>query len=500
MSRVLPAARTVVVFGLVLQAAGFVKVLVVANFFGTGALLDAYYLALIIPTFAAGVAAGMMQTSFIASYVTAKSRGAIEAAHRLAGFALTWSVLALALVALLSMLGRDAAMGLVALGAKTETRLQLQQVFVPLVWTAPLLGLADCGAMLLNAEGRFSLAACAPLLNAAVGTLVLALWRDSGAAALVWSLVAGLIAQAAMVLLAIRGARVPLRPVLSLPAALPGVFAAVALPVLISTILGNVVLSILQMISARAGVGAVSSMAYASRLHNALIQAVVLSASVVLLPHFARLNAEGRTVELRENLERVFAAALLFSIGSVALVAVGGPRLVAILLQRGSFTAADADLVSAVWLALTTGLLGATWSIFLARLFQAQHRAWVIAGMTGVSVVLNVLLALALRPPLGVIGVALANSLAYLVVMGLYHWRARHTLGPILSRVTLVFAAKVLAGNLAAYWVASAAPGWLYPIAPGWLMCLQVAAVVIVNVLLARGAPLRLTPRAVLQL
>jgi putative peptidoglycan lipid II flippase len=500
MSKILPAARTVVVFGILLQVAGFAKLLVIANYFGTGALLDAYYLALVIPTFAAGVAAGMMQTSFVASYVISKARGDIAGAHRLASFALTWSVLVLAVIALLSTLGRDAAMHLVAAGAKAETRDQLRAVFVPLVWMAPLLGLADCGAMLLNAEGKFTLAACAPLLNALVGTIALLACREAGAYALVWSLMAGLVAQAVTVLLATRRARIPLRPQFAFSPTLSSALASIALPVLISNVLGNVVLAIIQTISARAGVGAVSSMAYASRLHNSLVQAVVLSASVVLLPHFARLTAEGRTAELRANLERVFAATLLFSAAAVVLVAVSGPRLVGVLLQRGSFTVNDAQQVGAVWLALTAGLLGTTWSIFLARLFQARGLQWLITGLAGVSVVVNVTLALTLRPLWGVVGIAAANALAYTVVMGIYHARANRMVGYILSSSALGFIAKVLLANLAAFGLARACGALLSGLGPVAVVLAQAIVVIAINLLLARAAPLRLTLGSVFRL
>jgi putative peptidoglycan lipid II flippase len=501
MSRILPAARTVVVFGVILQVAGFVKLLVIANYFGMGARLDAYYLALIIPTFAVGVAGGMMQTSFVAAYVTAKTRGTIEAAHRLAGFALTWSVLALAAVALLSSIASGPFIQLVASGAKAETREQLRLVFVPLVCMAPLMGLADCGAMLLNVEGRFTLAACAPLLNAIVGTLVLMACRNAGAYALVWSLMAGLLAQAVVVLFAIRGARIPLRPQFSAGASIPdGVFTAVALPVLISNVLGNVVLALIQMISAPVGVGAVSAMAYASRLHNSLVQAVVLSASAVLLPHFARLTAEGRTAELRSNLERVFAATLLFSAAAVVLIAVSGPRLVGILLQRGNFTPGDANLVGSIWLALTAGLLGSTWSIFLARFFQAQRMPWVIAGLACISVIANVTLALALRPAWGVIGVALANALAYTLVMVISNLRADRAVGRFLTRTALAFTVKMVLGNLVAYAAALACGTLLEPFGPVPVVLAQAVVVIAINLLLARSAPLGLTLRALVQI
>ena len=373
------AARTVVAFGVVLQFAGFAKLLVIADYFGAGALLDAYYLGLVIPTFVAAVSAGILQTGFVPAYVSARARADDAAAHTLGNFALTWAALALAGVAALLTLMRGAAVPLLAHDASPETRGLLQSVFIPLMWVAPLNGVADSGAILLNAEGRFAAAASAPLLNVIVGMIVLITCADMGVHALVLSLLAGLAVQVLVVLIAIRRAGIRLHLQLTFPLAISRALGGVALPVLISNVLGNLVPAFIQMIAARAGVGAISAMGYASRLHNSLVQAVVMSVSVVLLPHFARLTAEGRTEELRATLERVFAATLLFFAAAVVLVAASGPTVVRILLQHGSFTAANTQLVARVWLALTAGLFGATWGIFLARLFQAQKRPWVIA-------------------------------------------------------------------------------------------------------------------------
>jgi putative peptidoglycan lipid II flippase len=499
MTKMLRAARTVVVFGIVLQGAGVAKLLVIASYFGTGPLLDAYYLGLVIPTFAAAVLTGILQTSFVPVYVHAKSRAEEEAAHKLANFALTWSALALAGVALLATLARGAALMLLTSDTSMQTRAELQAAFLPLLWMAPLTSMADCGALLLNAEGRFAAAASAPLLNIVVGTLVLVGTRDLGIYALVWSLLAGLAAQLVVVLLALRGAKIPLRPQLVFPLPIQQALTAVALPVLIISVLGNLIPAFIQLIAARAGVGAVSAMGYASRLHNAVVQAIVISVSVVLLPHFSRLTAEGRTAELRHSLERVFAATLLFFAAAVVLVAASGPRVLSILLQRGNFSAVDAQQVAAVWLALTVGLLGATWGIFLARLFQAQRKPWVIAKLGVVSVVVNAVLAFTFMPLWGVVGVAAASSLAYTIIMVLFHLRADRALGRVLSSAALGFAARAVVGNAVAYGLAIWLGGALATFGAVSVVLAQVLVVAMINLLLARGAPLGLAFHSVFE-
>jgi putative peptidoglycan lipid II flippase len=497
--KMLTAARTVVAFGITLQAAGFAKLLVTANYFGAGPVLDAYYLGAIVPTFLAGVSGGILQTGFVPAYVGALARGDEVHARTLGNTTLTWTALTLSVITLLLTLAQRWAVPLLAQDLGPEARRALSAAFVLLLWTAPINAVADAGALLLNAQGRFAAAAAAPLVNALVGTIVLLLLRREGIDALVWSLAAGLVSQAGIVLVAIRRAGIHLRPQLRLPKALPQLLGAVALPVVLSMVLGNFIPAFVQGAAARGGPGAVSAMGYASRLHNALVQAVVISVSTVLLPHFARLLAEGRRHELRATLERVFAAALLFSAAALALVAAGGPLMVRLLLERGHFSAGDAQLVARVWLALTFGLLGATWGISLARFFQAQRRLWFIFALGCISLVANVSLAFTLLPMWGVVGIALANSIAYTIVMLVCHAGVDRTLGRVLSRHSAAFVLRTVLANLAAYAVAVQLANFFGGMSIVGVIAGQLAIVAGANLLVARSAPLGLSLGALLR-
>jgi peptidoglycan biosynthesis protein MviN/MurJ (putative lipid II flippase) len=243
------------------------------------------------------------------------------------------------------------------------------------------------------------------------------------------------------------------------------------------------------MLSARVGTGAISAMGYASRLHNSLLQAVVLSVSIVLLPHFARRVAEGKEAELRATFERLFAATLLFAAGAVVFVAAGGPAAIQLLLERGHFTSADARLVASVWLALSLGLLGATWNQFLVRLLQAQQRVWVILSLSGVLAAAGVTFAYLLLP-WGVVGVAVGNSAAYTLVMWLSHRRIGQTLGRMLSARAWRFVFRAMLLNLVAY---AAAVGWARLVAdlgPIVVITGQLLLVTVANLLVVPTPPL----------
>jgi putative peptidoglycan lipid II flippase len=290
---------------------------------------------------------------------------------------------------------------------------------------------------------------------------------------------------------------VRVRPMLEARSVLPGSF-MLLLPVLISNVLGNFGPAFVQIMSSRAGEGGISAFGYASRLHNTVMQAVVMSVSVVLLPHFARLISEQRHAELHATLERVFAATLVFFLAAFVFVAASGEWSVGLLLERGRFDSADTQLVAHTWLALTSGLLGATWGIFLVRYFQALQQPWAIAKLSVVSVAANVAFSLLLWPRLGVIGVALANSLAYLVVTAGFHWMAARRLGSFLTPQIRAFIVSALALNLVAYGLAMI---WMHLCRDARLLVIVGQALIVggANLLLLPRAPLRIAIKALLR-
>jgi putative peptidoglycan lipid II flippase len=493
----LHAARTVVVFGIVSQLAGFAKVLIVAAYFGAGAELDAYYLGLIIPTFLTGLSIGLLQSSFVPIYVAARTRDDDAAARALRDAAVTWTTTALLVIALVLTIAREPALHTLA-GAKSLENEPLRAAFVLLLWTAPLTALADALGLLLNVEGRFFASSAAPVISVVVSAAVLAVWPVSGTQALVFSLIAGLVCQLGFVAAGAYRAGIRVRPAFGAAHALSQSMTAMIAPLIIANLLGNLSPAFIQWAAGRAGIGALSAMGYASRLHNAIVQAVVMSVSIVLLPHFSRLISQQRHQELRRILERIFVATLVFFLAAAVFVAAGAPSAIELLIERGRFTSRDTELVSQVWLTLTLGLLGATWGIFLARLFQALQQPWLIAKLSVVSLVANVGCAVLLLPRWGVVGVAAANSLAYAIVTLLFHRQARLTLGPVLTAHTRRFVLTAVAANLLAYLLAMQ---WGH-IARDSALLTTLGHVLIIgatNLLVVRVRPLSLTVSALLR-
>lgn len=493
------AARTVVAFGLLFQFAGLFKLLVVARYFGAGPILDAYYLGMVIPSFLIGLSTAFLQTGFVPAYVEARSRKDGETAERLRSLALTWTVLLLAVISAFLMAGERPIVALLWPNINPEVHSGLVLSFAVMIWIAPLNGLIDAIGLLLNAEGKFTAAAAAPLTNVLVSTLVLISCREKTLEVLIGSLFSGLVAQVGVLLIALGRHHIRLIPRLSLTAKVLTPTLEIGLPVLISSVLSNAIPAFLQVMAARNGPGAVSALGYANRLQQSVVQAIVMSVSIVLLPHFARLIAERRNDELRNTLNRVFAATAVFYFAALAFVAVGGRNTVDVLLLRGRFTAEDGRLVSELWFSLTAGLLGATWGIFLARLFQARQQPWLITILAVVSVVVNVALTFLLMPRLGIVGVAVANAIAYTVVMLLFHICASRSLTRVVTAATWRFIALAFGVNVAAC-MGAMAWGRVLAGAPREVVFIgQVLIVGVCNIFVIRQRPLAISTRSLLR-
>ena len=186
------AARTVVAFGLLFQFAGLFKLLVVARYFGAGPILDAYYLGMVLPSFLIGLSTALLQTGFVPAYVEAQSRKDGATAQRLRSLALTWTALLLAVIAAVLIACQRPILALLWPNIDPEVHAGLVRSFAVMMWIAPLNGSIDAMGLLLNAEGKFTAAAAAPLANVLLSTLVLILCGEKTLEVLIVSLFAGL--------------------------------------------------------------------------------------------------------------------------------------------------------------------------------------------------------------------------------------------------------------------------------------------------------------------
>jgi len=369
--------------GIAVQIAAFVRTAIIAAALGASPDVDAYNLGLIAPSFISTVIGSWLQMSFIGRYTSlvTTDQASLAAAYRGRMLVLVLC-LALAFASLCFLLPeRIMALfmpnGQIAMIASAATALKLSGlILLPII-------VGDFIALILNSHGRFFAAALAPLINALVSVLGLSLWPYLNLSALVWTLLLGSLTQCVVVITAL------LRMHLSFPIETSAAKGEVrttlmlALPLLPAMMLANSASAIIQFRAAELGEGAVAIYGYASRLHGALAQVLVIGLSTVLLPHFAALWSRGEKAEITVLFRRLARCTILLVAYLILGIYLMGETATKILFERGAFGAQQTEQVSWLWTLLTLSLFPLAFGTFIAKFCQAVRGAGsiLVSGM-----------------------------------------------------------------------------------------------------------------------
>jgi putative peptidoglycan lipid II flippase len=371
----LQSARTVMLFGIAVQVAAFLRTAIIAAMLGTSLDVDAYNLGLIAPSFISTVVGSWLQLSFIGRYTTLVTTGqlGLAAAYRARMLAIVFG-LALAFASLCFVLPeRIMALfmpnGQTAMMASGAAALKISGlILVPIM-------LGDFIALILNSHGRFFAAALAPLVNALFSVLGLWLWSSLNLSALVWTLLFGSLAQCFVVIAALLGMHLSFPVKTSVAKGEVRLTIMLALPLLPAMMLSNSAAAIIQFRMASLGEGMVAIYGYASRLHGALAQVLVIGLSTVLLPHFAALWSRGEKAEITILFRRLARCTILLVAYLTLGICLMGETATKILFQRGAFDTQQTLEVSRLWMLLSFSLFPLAFGTFIAKFCQAVREA-----------------------------------------------------------------------------------------------------------------------------
>jgi putative peptidoglycan lipid II flippase len=410
-SAVASAANLCVMVGL------FVRDAYVASVFGRSDAVDAYFLALMVPLMAVQLLGSGLQSSVVPAYTRVIALGDPLRKRRFVESLTLATLVVSVLIAFLSWALGSA--GLALLGradraAASELTRQLLQVLLSITI---LEGVSSLWAALLQAEDCVVepiLSRIAVPLGGALGmVLVAGTW---GIRALAWGTLAGYFVQ-----LIWRGSSL-LRAGMSV---VPRLHAAsdelrsVArqyFPVMLAGGIGamtNVVDNSMAALCSQPA--AVSALNYGSRVSTVLTTAGSVAVSAAVLPYLSKLTARGSYEELGRTIRVFVTTILLVGVPAAALIFVFSEELVRLVFERGQFSAGDTALVSGVQAMFALQIPVLVVGVFMARVISAFGRNDVLLYITMGSVVSNALLNYVLMQFLGVLGIALATSVVYLL-------------------------------------------------------------------------------------
>lgn len=426
--RLLVSAATLGALVVVVKLAAFARDWLVALRFGAGDDLDAFLVALIIPSYAVAVLAHSFGPAFVPTYIRLTHQDGAPRAGRLVGSVLVGGPALLLSVTLALALAARWLLPLVGTGFDAPKLALAQSLFYIVAGIIAASGISGIFGAVLNAEEHFVITAVAPL--AVPTTTVVVFWLGQerfGIFALAVGTMAGFLVECA--LLAVVTARRGLLPRPrwgGLDAHLKHV-GAQYVPVVVGSLLMSSSLVVDQAMAASLGSGSVSILSYGNKIVALVLGMVAASLSTVLFPRFSRLIAQGQWDELERTFRGFCRVIFITAAPAVALLVAGSEPLIRLIFQRGAFTPETTAAAAEVqrWLApqIPFYVLAMVGSRLLSALDGNRIVLWIGALNLAMNVAGNVLF----MHWFGVKGIAMSTSLMYavatLATLAAIRWR-----------------------------------------------------------------------------
>jgi putative peptidoglycan lipid II flippase len=466
---------------------GLVREQVMAYLFGAGNAVDAFNVAFRIPNLVRDLfAEGAMSAAFVPTFTRYLARDGRASAWRLGSHVLNaLLVVTLALVVagivfaepLVWLLAADYAQ----VPGKFELTVTLTRVMLPFL---TLVALAAACMGMLNSLDRYFVPAMAPALFnvASIAVTVVAvptlMWLGQPTIyAMAYGVIAGGVAQLTLQWPALR--REGYRHQLVLNPAEPGLRRILLLmgPGTLGLAATQVNVFVNTWLATGEGTGAVSWLGYAFRLMYLPLGIFGVSIATASLPGIARRAANHDLGGLRDTVSSGLAMMLTLNVpATVGLIVLAHP-VVALLFERGQFTAADTAATAGALTAYAVGLTGYSVVKIASPTFYALGQSRTPVVVSVLSVLTNAALNIWLVQVYGYRGLALGTSLTALLNAGLLLWLLSRRLGGLglghLASVLARVAVASVAMGIAAWALDRQLAAWL----PGSALFVQVVRV-----------------------
>ncbi|HTM54321.1 MAG TPA: lipid II flippase MurJ [Pirellulales bacterium] len=390
----------------------FGKDWLVAQRFGASDEVDAFLVALVLPSYAI-VVAQSFALAFVPTYIRVWHGSGAAAALRLTRGVLGCAAAALVLTTIVLVPLAPLLLRLIAAGfddEKLALTLRLLYVLAPTILVA---GFSSVFASLLNAHERFRAAALAPLALPAFTLVLFWLGRERyGIYALAVGTLVGFAAEFVILGLAAHRQRLLAWPTLQADENARRV-GIQYVPVALASLLMSSSMVIDQSMAATLASGSVATLSYGNKMVSLLLGIVAASLSTVLFPRFSKLIAAGRWDELKQLLRTFGQLIFALAIPAVVLLIVGSEPLVRLVFERGAFTSADTIAAAGVQRWLAPEIPFYILVMVGSRLLSALDAYQVTLRIGVLNLVLNVVGNYVFMSLFGVKGIAMSTSLVY---------------------------------------------------------------------------------------
>lgn len=412
--RLMSGFFTVGFWTLLSRVLGFVREALLIALIGPGPVMDAFVAAFRLPNmFRRFFAEGAFNAAFVPMF--SKKLEGEEDAQKFAQDAFNGLGLAVLALVGLGMVFMPGFVWLTAEGFAGDSRFDMTVGYGRIVFPYIIcMSLAALFSGILNATGRFAVAAAAPVLLNIILVIAMTAGALLGGAVidwLIWAIPVAGVAQLALTWRAAAQAGFALRP--SRPRWTPDMKAmiVIALPAALASGVMQINLVVGQLVASQFD-KAVSWLFAADRLYQLPLGVVGIAVGIVLLPDLSRRLRAGDDTGAHQALSRAAEISLVLTIPSAVALMVVPQTLVSVLFERGQSTVDDTAAIAAAVAVYGLGLPAFVLQKVLQPIYFAREDTRRPFHFAVVAMVVNVVLAVSLAPFIGWIAPAIATTIA----------------------------------------------------------------------------------------
>ncbi|HEX2953548.1 MAG TPA: murein biosynthesis integral membrane protein MurJ, partial [Bacillota bacterium] len=407
------AVSIIVIIGFISKILGFVRELVIANYFGAGSAMDAFGIANEVPGILLSGLGGAITTTFIPAFTKKVEEAGMPEALNFSQKIFTWFTLAGLVISGLGFVWALPITHLLAPKFSPENMQLAANLTRILIISGVFMLLNGLCTGLLQARENFVIPALVGFpLNLAVIFSVILLSRTYGIYALAIGTVLSIVAQ--MIFQVPSLCRTGFRFIPSLDYSDPDIrrLASLILPVFAGTMILQANTIVDRMFASGLPAGSIAAINYANRINGLLVGMVAMAISTVALPALSQAAATKDFPRLRSMmLYSTQGMNMLIIPMTVGMVVLRVP-LVRLLFQRGAFDAHATAVTALALLYLSLGLFAYALRDIFSKVFYSLQDTLTPMLNSGVTIIVNIILIIILTPKFGLAGLAGATSIS----------------------------------------------------------------------------------------
>ncbi|QUL98065.1 MAG: murein biosynthesis integral membrane protein MurJ [Candidatus Fermentithermobacillus carboniphilus] len=391
---------------------GFLRDQLIAMFFGATGLTDAYMVSTLISGFVGAMLSGPISTAFLPVFAADLAKGDQIGARRVASSVFTISAGAVLLVSLAAIPFSSRLVTLVApglSGSDYEIAVRMTQVFFPAMVLPLLTALVKC---VLNSFKEFTVPGVSPFIQNLVIVATVALLAP----------VTGITSLTVGTVLGYAGALLVQVPSLRKTGLLPGLslelnegtlkVLKLAIPLVAQALFGQLYQMVDKNLASKFPEGSIAALGFADRLRQLPVGLFVTAVTTVVYPALSEMWARKDRERLSETVLMGLRYAEFVCVPSMVGFLVLAEPITRLVYQRGAFTGEATALTASVLAAYAPAIIGMAASQVIVIAFYSSQKTWIPVLLGTGTAIINIGLDLVLVRFLGLVGLALANSLA----------------------------------------------------------------------------------------